>query len=228
MHFILLRIITILCLGLTVTFAEESVSLQFIAIPKQIRPEPVELLIGENETIEVHTPGHELSQPYKVPALESFIVGKTVVNDAGESVFQSYGQAKSIGKSKQIILLLRKGKENADGFAVLPISGELGDFNGGSYLLINASGVKVAAKVGDLAVELAPGRSELVRPEATHEGGGLQMTFAYMRGQDWKVFRDTRWSVNTGSRSIVFFLENPSNKRIMVAPVVEMLPYAPR
>jgi len=222
------RLFAILSLLFSVSAADEMMSLQFLAMPKQVRPEPLELLIGENETIDIHTPSNELSRPYEVPALDSIIVGQTSVNDQGESVFNVLGRARSIGSSKQIILLMRKGEEAKDGFTVLPVSGELGDFGGGSYLLVNASGVNVAGKMGDKSFELAPGSRELLQPAATHEGGGCQVTFAYMRGQEWKVFRDTRWSVNPSYRSLVFFYQNPSTEKLAVAPVVDLLPPAPR
>ncbi len=74
--------------------AQEKISLQFLAFPKKLQPLPVELLVGEGKTIEVDTPGNELSTTYKVPPLESIVVGKTTVNEEGESVFQVYGKAK--------------------------------------------------------------------------------------------------------------------------------------
>lgn len=212
---------------LSISSAQDELSLQFLAMPKQTRPEPVELLIGENQTIEVQTPGNELSRTYQVPMLESIVVGKTSVNDNGESVFEVYGRARSIGTSKQIILLMRKGNENRDGFVVIPINGELGNFKGGSYLFINASEMNVAGRIGDKTFELAPGRRELLQPAATHEGGGCQVTLAFRREQEWKVFRDTRWTVNERYRSLVFFHQNSVSGKLMVSPIVEILPYEP-
>lgn len=212
---------------LAIASAQDKITVQFLAIPKQVRPEPVELLIGEGQTIEVQTPGNELSQEYQVPALESIVVGKTIINDDGESSFQVYGRAKSLNTSRQIVLLMRKGKDNEDGFVVLPINGDLGNFKGGTYFFVNASPLNIAVKIGDKALELEPGRRELIQPAATHDGGGCQVTFAYKREQDWKIFRDTRWTVHERYRSLVFFHQDAESGKLMVSPVVEILPYIP-
>lgn len=210
---------------MTTAIAEETISLQFLAIPRQVRPEPVEVVIGQNETIQVHTPGNELSQPYQVPKMDSIVLGKSSFNEDGVAKFDVYGRAKLLDNRKQIILLLRRGPTNEDGFTVLPISGEMNEFKGGSYFLLNASGTSISGQIGNKRFEIEPGSKALINPSATHEGGGAQATFAYKRGDEWKVFRDTRWSVNPAYRSMVFFFQNPSTSRLAVAPVVDMLPY---
>lgn len=212
---------------MTGAHAQDKTTLQFLAFPKMIPPVPVELIIGDNKTIEVQTPGHELSPAYKVPPLESIVVGKTSVNAEGEAVFEVYGKAKSIGGSRQIILLLRKGKENSDGFVVLPINGELANFKGGSYFFINASGLNVGGVIGDSKFALKPGQQHLLKPKPDFEGDVCQVTLAYQREDKWKTFKDTRWSANEAYRSLVFFYQNPETGRLGVSPVVDMLPYQP-
>jgi len=206
---------------------QKEISLQFLAFPKKLQPEPVELLVGEGKTILIETPGNELSPTYKVPSLESIVVGKTTEGEEGKPVFEIYGKAKSIAASKQIVLLIRKGNEDSDGFAILPINGELSNFSGGSYLFINASKVNIAGKIGDKKFEVNPGQRELRKPAATHEGGGCQVTLAYQKEEKWKIFNDTRWSTNKRYRSLIFFLQHPVSGRLMVAPIVDILPYNP-
>lgn len=207
---------------------EGTVSLQFLAFPKQLRPEPVELVVGERKTIRVETPGNELSPTYEMPRrVGAIVVGETIENDRGEDKFKTYGRAKLIDAKEQIILLVRKGKSNSDGFSILPLDGELANFNGGSYLFINASKLNVAGKIGDKQFKLKPGQREMLQPEATHAGGGCQVTLAYENDEKWKVFRDTRWSTNNRYRSLVFFLQDPNSGRLMVTPIVDLLPYAP-
>ncbi len=205
--------------------AQNKVELQFLAFPKHQRPQPVELMVAEGETIEVQTPGNELSPVYKVSPLASIVVGKTTINDEGEKSFDVYGQAKSLGVSKQIILLIRKGAENSDGFVVLPINGELGDFAGGSYFFINASKLNVAGVIGDLKFALKPGQRRMIKPEPDFEDDICQVTFAYQRDDDWKTFKDTRWPTNERYRSMIFFHQDPESGRLGVAPVIDMLPY---
>lgn len=210
---------------MTAATAQETMSLQFLAIPRQIRPEPVEVVIGQNETIQVHTPGNELSQPYQVPKMDSIVLGKSSADEDGAAKFDVYGRARLLDERKQIILLLRRGPTNEDGFSVIPISGEMKDFKGGSYFLLNASPTKIAGQIGDKRFEIEPGNKIMINPSATHEGGAAQTTFAYKRDDEWKVFRDTRWSVNPAYRSMVFFFQNPSTSKLAVTPVVDMLPY---
>ncbi len=145
-YFITLAITSMLMTNIS---GQEKVSLQFLVLPKQMKPKPVELQIGEGKTIEVETPGNELSRAYKVPRLSSIAIGKTTQNEEGDPIFQVYGKAKSIAASKQIILLIRKGKNNSDGFVVLPLNAELTNFSGGSYIFINASKLNVAGVIGD-------------------------------------------------------------------------------
>lgn len=203
--------------------AQEKISLQFLAFPKKLQPLPVELLVGEGKTIEVDTPGNELSTTYKVPPLESIVVGKTTVNEEGESVFQVYGKAKSITASKQIILLMRKGKDDSDGYVVLPINGELANFRGGSYLFINASGLNVGGVIGGSKFALKPGQRRLLKPTPNHEDGICQVTLSYEREDKWKVFYDTRWPANEKYRSLIFFHQDPRTGRLGVSPIVDML-----
>lgn len=210
---------------MTGAHAQEKISLQFLAFPKKIPPVPVELIVGENKTIEVQIPGNELSPEYKVPPLESIVVGKTSVNAEGKPVFEAYGKAKSIGTSKQIILLIRKGKENSDGFVVLPINGELANFTGGSYFFINASSLNVAGVIGDSKFALEPGQRHMLKPTPNFEGDICQVTFAYKREDKWKTFKDTRWPTNKRYRSLVFFHQDPESGRLGVSPIIDMLPY---
>jgi len=205
--------------------AQDKISLQFLAFPKKAQPEPVELLIGENKTIEVEIPGNELSPTYKVSPLGSIVVGKTTANKEGEPVFEVYGKARSIAASKQIILLIRKGKEDSDGFVVLPLNGELGDFRGGSYLFINASNLNVGGVMGDTKFALKPGQRRLLKPAPDHEGDICQVTLAYQREDKWKTFKDTRWPTNERYRSLVFFHQDPESGRLGVSPIIDMLPY---
>ncbi len=208
-----------------VSAQDKKISLQFLAIPKKTRPEPIELVVGEGKTIEVQTPGNELSPDYEVPSLSTIVVGKTILNEEGEPEFLVYGKANSIGTSKQIILLLRKGRENSDGFIVLPINGELTNFTGGSYLFFNASNLNVGGVIGDKKFALKPGQRSLLKPAPDHDNGICQVTLSYQRDEDWKTFKDTRWPTNKRYRSLIFFHRSVNSGRLTVSPVVEMLPY---
>jgi hypothetical protein len=150
-------------------------------------------------------------------------VGKTITNEKGESVFQTYGTANSIAAKKQIILLIRKGEKNSDGFVVLPLNGQLDEFAGGNYLLINASKMQVGGIIGNKKFTLKPGQKDLLKPKASHTAGGCQVTLSYLRDDKWKVFYDTRWVVNVRYRSLIFFYQDPESGSLGVAPIMDFL-----
>lgn len=201
-------------------------SLQFLAFPQQENPKPIELAVGKNKTIPVETPGNELSPTYKVKGITSIAVGITTLNDNKQPVFQVLGAAPALASPKQIILLMRKGENNSDGFVVIPIDGSLSNFSGGSYLFINASKLGTGGLIGDKKFALKPGQRTLLMPAPTHAAGGCQVTLAYQRDENdekGKVFYDTRWSVNKRYRTLVFFYQDPESGNLGVAPIVEML-----
>lgn len=205
---------------------EQRITLQFLAFPKHSSLDPIELLVGEGKTIPIDIPGHELSPEYRVPRPPSIVVGITTKNAEGEPVFQVLGQAPALASKSQIILLLRKGPENSDGFVVLPIDGAMGNFAGGNYLFINASELAIGGIIGDKKFALKPGQKSLLKPAPTHKGGGCQITLSYQKDETdtkGRKFFDTRWSVSEKYRTLVFFYQDPESKKLGVAPVVDML-----
>jgi hypothetical protein len=111
-------------IGSTVIAQEaEKVTLRFISFPKSASPQPVELLIGGGKTLEVKIPTNALSEPYKVPRLSTWAVGKLEpAKSADENpVFTSYGTAPALASANQLILLIRNGKENSEGMRVVPL-----------------------------------------------------------------------------------------------------------
>lgn len=196
-----------------------------MGLRKKENPKPVELQIGENKTISIETPSSELSPTYKVKGLASIVVGITTKNEKGESVFQTLGQAPALASPKQIISLMRKGGTNNDGFVVVPVDGDLAKFSGGNYFFINASNLPVGGKIGDKTFALKPGQKSMLQPAASHAGGGCQVTLSYQKDEQWKIFYDTRWTVNTRYRSLIFFYQDPKTGSLGVAPIVDILPY---
>lgn len=201
----------------------KTVALQFLAFPPHPDLKPIELLISEKKTMPIEIPGHQLSPTYKVQGLTSIVVGTTTLNEKQEPVFQVLGKADALASTQQIVLLLRKGKENSDGFMVLPIDGDLDKFSGGNYFFINAASMPVGGQIGDKTFALKPGQRKLVQPQATHAAGGCQVTLSYQKQEKWKTFYDTRWSVNKKYRNLVFFYQDPESGSLGVAPIMEML-----
>lgn len=202
---------------------EKQVSLQFLAFPHQNPPEPIELLTGEGTTIPIDIPGNELSPAYRVKGLSSIVVGVTKEGAEKKPVFETLAKAPALASTKQIILLLRKGDHNSDGFLMVPVDGDLAKFAGGNYFFINASNLAVAGKIGDKTFALKPGQRSLVQPNPNHPNGGCQVTLSFQKEEKWKAFYDTRWTVNKRFRSLIFFYQDPETGSLGVAPIIQML-----
>jgi hypothetical protein len=215
--------LAILVVSTSAIAQEKKMKLRFLLFPEQNKPEAIELLIGEKETIKIEAPSHELSGSYLVPPLSSIVVGKTLVNDEGKSEFQTYGQAKSVPATEQIILLLRKGRQSSDGFIVLPIAADLKDFGGASFLFINISKLRIGGLIGDKELDIKPGERKTLSPKPNFEAGICQVTLGYLKNDKFKKFFDTRWPANKNVRSLVIFYQNPQTGRIGMAPITDII-----
>lgn len=206
---------------------DAKIAMRFLAFPAHARPEAVELIISSKETIEINTPGHRMSKTYSVPALSQIIVGKSGVDEAGNPKFDVYGKAKALPAKEQIVLLLRKGKDNSAGFVVLPINAQNNDFPGGSFMFINASGSQCAGVIGDKKFALKPGQQKLLTPKPNFDGDVCQVSLSYLRKEKqamrWKLFLDGRWSTDKDMRTVAFFYQHPKTGKISIAPVIEII-----
>lgn len=127
----------------------------------------------------------------------------------------------------EIIPLLEEEGFNSESLARLGNGGQLSHFDGGGFLFVNSSEMKVAIQMGEIRFELDPDQGKLLHPIASHKGGACQVTLSYQCDEDWKVFRKTRWMTSTRYRSLIYFHQDPGTKQIMVSPVVDVLPYEP-
>ena len=135
-HSLILAVIASFGISLIDCAAKEggNIILQFLSFPKAVDPKPVELVVGEGKTIKVEIPTNTLSKTYTVKRQGVWAVGATGVDEEEKPVFNVFGQAGSLACSKQLILLVRKGENNADGMDVIPIDNGTANFGGGKFL----------------------------------------------------------------------------------------------
>lgn len=207
------------------------VTLRFLSFPKNAAPQPVELLIGEGETIEVKTPTNALSEPYKVNRLSTWAVGKLepAKSEDEKPVFTSYGSAPALASSDQLILLVRKGKENADGFEVIPMDNRTVSFGGGQFFFMNASKVDIAGVLGGTRFALKPGQRTIIAPTETkkRESTGANQFFTeffFRKEEEARPFFSSSWPANDKARSMVFFYHDPHNDRLRMHTIRDYLP----
>lgn len=215
-----LRVLLCVPFLLTSAFAQEpTVNVQFISFPKAANPEPVELLIGEGETMEIELPTNSISQVYKVPAMSTWALGKASANPEGEFVFDIFGKTQSNGAKDQLILVVRKGQNDADGLELTTMKSGGDGFGGGKYFLMNASKVDIAGAIGTGKFALKPGAHSLIAPEPTSIKGDRKYCYAkifFKRKEEVQPFFSSTWRFNEAARSMVFFFHDPNSGQLDV------------
>lgn len=202
----------------------EQVTVQFVSFPKSPSPEPVELLLGEGKTIEVKIPSNTISEPYQVPAIATWAVGKTEIGPEEKTIFKIYGQTPALGSKNQLIILVRKGANNAEGMEVIPIDYQNANFGGGKFLFMNTSKVDIAGEVGDEKFVIKPGARSIIKPESQDGAKTFHTMFYFRKDEEAKPFFSSKWPVNDKARSLVFFYHDPNNQRLRFHSIRNFLP----
>jgi hypothetical protein len=194
---------------------EASVTLRFLSFPVMQEPAPVELAVGEGRTIQVEIPGNELSPPYKVRKQAAWVFGETVQGKDDKPSFTVFGQAPALASDDQLILLMRKGETNADGFDVIPVNGVKTAFGAGKFLFVNAAKVDIAGVIGSEKFVIKPGKHAMVHPkgEAGNKARGQVELYFNMDNQA-RPFFTSMWPLGDAARSLVFFFHDPESKRL--------------
>jgi len=222
-----LKILCILCMSATVHAQTDTIDLHFVSFPKTANPEPLELLIGENETMEVELPTNNISKAYKVPALSKWALGKSSDPDAEEFIFKTYGITPSINSKKQLVLVIRSEKDESNDLELIALDFSQAGFGGGEYLFMNAAKVDIAGVIGDLKFAVKPGKNTLLTPKPTKTRGDREYSYArfFFRNKDTaKGFFSATWRLNEKARSMVFFYHDPNTRQIRLHIIRSFLP----
>ncbi len=206
-----------LCTCFTVQAQNETIDLHFISFPKSAEPEPLQLLIGKGETIEVELPTNHVSKAYQVPVLSKWTLGKTTTTEEGKLSFQNFGSTASIKSKSQLVLVLRPDKDKPEDLNLVALDFSEGGFGGGDYLFLNATKVDIAGVVGETKFSVKPSKSKLMAPKATNKKGGRSYTYArfFFRNKETaKGFFSATWRLNEKARSIVIFYHDPGTRQI--------------
>jgi hypothetical protein len=197
-----------LCLFSQTCFAQdEQVSLQFVSFPKLANAKPVELLIGDGKTMKVELPTNCLSPVYKVNRLNQWVLGKSSTGADDEFVFDTYGKVASIASAKQLVLVIRKGANDSDGFELILMSNQHSKFGGGMYFFMNAAKVDIAVKIGDQKFALKPRAHKLVQPKPSKVKGKRKYLYTYIhfrKGTKAIPFYESTWRFSEKARCMVF------------------------
>jgi hypothetical protein len=195
------------------------VNLRFVSFPLVANPEPIELLIGHEKTIEVELPGNSISQSYSVPSLQSWSLGKSGVDVNEKFTFNTFGSTESLGTIEQMILVVRQGSDDAEGLRLIPFKSDEGGFDGGKYLLLNATNVEIAGEIGTANFALRPMQHGLIAPKPTRIQDARQYAFArffFRYQEDVQPFFSSTWRFNERARTMVFFYHDHRTKQLRV------------
>jgi len=159
---------------------------QLVSFPISDKSAPIELLVGEGQSIKVELPTTCLSPVYKVPTLSQWVLGKMTVGDDDEKTFKSYGKAPSTGSRKQLILVIRKGASYEDGLKMIPLKYDVTNFGGEQYFMMNATKVDLGIELGATRLGLKPNKYKLVKPKASKVVNGYKQLYTkvYFRNKD--------------------------------------------
>lgn len=209
----------------------QQVTLRFLSFPKSTSPEPVELVIGEGEVLEIKAPSNALSTPYVVKHLGTWSFGKLepAKSRKEKATFTSYGSAPSIASSDQLILLIRKGRENKDGLQVIPIDNRNSNFGGGKFFFMNASKVDIAGILGETKFTLKPGSQTIIEPakiskRESDKAERLFTEFFFRKEDEARPFFSSTWPHNVKARSMVFFYHDTHNERLRMHTIRDYVP----
>lgn len=214
------RILTLLghfALAWTCVAQEEQVALRFVSFPLSSGAKPVELIIGKEKTMEVELPTNALSPVYRVNRLGEWMIGRSSVGSEGEFIFQSYGKASSLASANQLIIAIRKGASDSDGFDLIPMDGKKDEFGGGAFFFMNASKVDIAVEIGDRKFVLKPLTHRVVKPSPSKIEGERKYLYTnlhFRKGDEAVPYYASTWRYGENVRSIVFLYHDPHTKQL--------------
>jgi hypothetical protein len=168
----------------------------------------------------VDLPTNSISEPYDVPATSIWALGTSSKNEDGTTSFKTYGKSNATVASEQLILVIRKGKQDSDGLTLYTINYTEKDFGGGKYYLVNATTFDIAGNIGEGEVSkfsLKPGGRSLIapKPNKVKEGRGVVFTEIFCRKNDEiKPFFSSTWRFNEKARCMVFFYQTPDTNKL--------------
>jgi hypothetical protein len=97
-------------------------------------------------------------------------------------------------------------KLKTDPYRVILFPTDKARFGAGRILIQNFAPSDVAGMLGGKRVTVAPGKSEIVEPDADQPADMAQITLAWNDGGTPRVFCDTRWPAKTDYRRYLFIL----------------------
>lgn len=201
--------------------AQEEVAIKALCFPKQEGKASIEMLVGEEKVVEIPLQSHEFTLPKNVPRLGVWRFGTSGTDSEGNFTFTTHATVTPLAARRQLLLFVRKGPNNEDGFNILPLNPA--DVRGRNYVILNLSRGPVAGIVGGRKFRLAPGRRTIVAPEADRGDNLCFASLNYMRNDKWRPFFSSNWRLRPRSRALIIIYQTNGQRAPRIHSVIDPL-----
>ena len=149
--------------------------------------------------------------------MDEWVLGASSTNGNGKFVFNTYGKSSSLDSSNQVILVVRKGSSNSDGFQLIPMDSQYTAFGGGDYFFMNATEVDIAVEIGNVKFALKPRGRKMVAPEPSKVSENKRYLYVYLhfrKGEEAIPFYSSTWRLSNSARTMVFFYHDMHTQQL--------------
>lgn len=192
--------------------------------PPSLEAVKVKLWLGDGKTLDIEAPSNWLSAPVTVNSMGAWAVGETVVGTDGKPSFKELGRATAAASPRQMLLLVRKGKDNAAGFDMIALDERSNGFGPGKFLFMNAARVDVAGIVGQEKFVVKPGQHAVLAPKIAAGEHTFHAAFYHRKGDAPEPFFGSEWRFYDNARSLVFFYHDPATTHIRLHSITDYIP----
>ena len=201
---------------------DDTVSLRILAFPRIADDSPVELLVGDR-TIPIKLASNRLSDPYKVAAQSAWNFGIKDTGDDGKPSFKSYGSGTAKDTQQQIVVLLRRGLKNSDGFRVLSYADGPRHFKERQIMFLNLALENVAGEVGGEKFALKPAQNTVISPKADQGKDLCHAKLLLERKGKWRPFMESNWPLKPDTRGLIFLYTDPKSSKVRLHTIRDFL-----
>lgn len=224
-HFLRACLLTSLTLCLQPCLAQNAgdVSLSFVSFPKSTEPVKLKLSLGEGKLIDVEARSNWLSEPVRVAPSAAWVVGETANGPDGKPVFKELGRTTAQASPQQIVMLVRKGKNNSDGFDLIAVDSRASGLGAGKYLFMNAAKVDVAGVVGEEKFVVKPNQHIIIKPKIPNGEHTIHTSLYFRKGDEARPFFSSEWRISDDARNLIFFYHDPHTTHIRLHAIKDYI-----
>jgi hypothetical protein len=200
-----------------------TVSVRFLSFPKSMEPVKVQLRLAEGKSLDIEAPSNWFSPALSVAPAGVWSVGETIDGPDGKPLFKELGRTTAPASPQQMLLLVRKGNDNAAGFDLIALDGRVNSFGGGKFLFMNAAKVDIAGVVGDEKFVVKPGQHTIVKPKVENGKRTFHTQLFFRKNDEAQSFFSSKWPVSATARALIFFYHDPATLHIRMHTIRDFL-----